>query len=105
MYGARWTASIDGIEADAVREWSRALGDMTPEQIRRGLDNLNSDWPPTLPEFKRLCEGRGKNGFGLDYIPQHYRETRHERLLDQPRDEEAAKEHLAKIRATLRGAA
>ena len=105
VHGARWTASIDGIEADAVREWSRALGDMTPEQIRRGLDNLNSDWPPTLPEFKRLCEGRGKNEYGLDYIPQYYRETRHERLLDQPRDEEAAKEHLAKMRAALRGAA
>jgi hypothetical protein len=105
VYGARWTASIDGIEADAVREWSRALGDMTPEQIRRGLDSLASDWPPTLPEFKRLCEGRGKNEFGLDYVPAYYRETRHNRLLDQPRDEEAAKEHLAKMRAALRGAA
>ena len=105
MYGARWTASIDGIEADAVREWSRALGHMTPEQIRRGLDSLSSGWPPTLPEFKALCLGRGKNEFGLDYVPAYHRETRHTRLLDQPRDEVAAEEHLAKMRAALRGAA
>jgi hypothetical protein len=101
IYGARWTASIDGIEADAVREWSRALADMTPEQIRRGLDNLRSDWPPTLPEFKALCLGRGRNEFGLDYVPAYYRETRHERLLDAPRDEAAAAEHLAKLRAIV----
>ena len=86
-----------------MREWSRALAGMKPEQIRRGLDSLTSDWPPTLPEFKRLCEGRGKNEFGLDYVPAYYRETRHHRLLDQPRNEAAAKEHLAKMRQVLRG--
>ena len=43
--------------------------------------------------------------FGLDYVPEYHRETRHTRLLDQPRDEVAAKEHLAKMRAALRGAA
>lgn len=95
-------ASIEGIEADAVREWSRALADMTPDQIRRGLDSLRSEWPPTLPEFKALCLGRGKNEFGLDYVPQYHRERRPERLLDQPRNEEAAKQHIAAMRAKLR---
>ena len=79
------------------------MGDMTPDQIRRGLDSLNADWPPTLPEFKALCTGKGKNGFGLDYVPECYREVRHERLLDKPRDESLAKKHLADIRATLGG--
>ena len=84
-----------------MREWSRALADMTPEQIRRGLDNLRSDWPPTLPEFRALCLGRGRNEYGLDYVPQYYRETRHDHLLDAPRDEEAAARHLAAMRAAL----
>jgi hypothetical protein len=103
IYGSRWTASIEGIEQEAVREWSRALGDMTPEQIRRGIDALTSEWPPTLPEFKALCLNRGKNGFGLDYVPECYREVRHERLLDKPRDEGLAKKHLADMRAALGG--
>ena len=84
-----------------MREWSRALADMQPEQIRRGLDGLKGEWPPTLPEFKALCMGRGKNEYGLDYIPQYYREHRHDRLLDAPRDEAAAAEHLAKMREAL----
>jgi hypothetical protein len=101
VYGHRWTVSFHGIEETAMREWAMALADMTPEQIRRGLDSLNSDWPPTLPEFKRLCMGRGVNEFGLDYVPQVYRETRFERRLDAPRNDDAAREHLAAMRAAL----
>ena len=104
IYGHRWTVSFQGIEEMAMREWAIGLADMTPEAIRRGIDNLNGEWPPTLPEFKKLCTGRAINEFGLDYVPQCYRETRHERLLDQPRDEEAAKRHLAEMRAAIGGA-
>ena len=86
-----------------MAEWAAGLADVTPEQVRRGLNALTSEWPPTLPEFKALCLNRGKNGFGLDYVPECYREVRHERLLDKPRDEGLAKKHLADMRAALGG--
>lgn len=84
-----------------MREWSRALADMQPEQIRRGMDSLKSEWPPTLPEFGALCRGRGRNEYGLDYVPAYYRERRPERLLDAPRDEDLARQGLAAMREAL----
>jgi hypothetical protein len=107
-YGRLWTANIENIEEQVVDEWTHALGDLSAEQIRYGLARLESahpKYPPTLFEFRNLCRKRGVNEFGLDYVPAYYRETRHNRLLDQPRDEVAAKEHLARCRAALRGAA
>jgi hypothetical protein len=91
IYGSRWTASIDGIEEDAVREWSRALADMTPTHIRRGLDSLRGEWPPTLPEFVALCRPAA---------PYH-REYRPERLLDAPRPEAAARQAIREMRESL----
>ena len=104
-YGRLWTAHIDGIEEEAVDEWCHALADLTVEQIKHGLaqlENAHPKYPPTLFEFRRLCLKRNVNEFGLDYIPQVYRETRHERLLDKPRDEAAAAEHLRRMREVLR---
>ena len=101
IYGSRWTASIEGIESDAVREWTRALGGLSPDQIRRGLDSLKTQWPPTLPEFRALCEGKsldGKNEHGLNYTPQVYRQSvPMNRVLDKPRDEEAGKAACSEI--------
>jgi hypothetical protein len=106
-YGRLWTANIEGIEEQVVDEWTHALGDLSAEQIRYGLSRLESahpKYPPTLFEFRNLCRKRGVNEFGLDYVPQCYREVRHERLLDKPRDERLAKEHLASMRAVIGGA-
>ena len=82
-YGAKWTAGIEGIEEVAIVEWGKGLADLTPEQIKRGLENWEGEWPPTLVEFKRTCLGKGKNGWGLDYVPECYRETRKDRLLEE----------------------
>ena len=90
------------------RTWLEAIDRMSDEQVIASLRRLaeqNRAHPPTLPEFVSAGTMKPKNEFGLDYVPEYHRETRHTRLLDQPRDEEAAKENLAKMRATLRGAA
>ena len=86
------------------RTWAEAIARMTDEQVIAALRNLaeqNRAHPPTLPEFVAAGTHKPKNEFGLDYIPQVYRETRHERLLDAPRDEALAAEHLAKLRAIV----
>jgi len=89
------------------RTWTEAIARMSDEQVIKSLRNLaeqNRAHPPTLPEFVAAGTHRAKNEYGLDYVPQCYREHRHERLLDAPRDEEAAARHIAAMRAALGGA-
>jgi len=79
---------MEGIEDTAVTEWSQGLSGLTGEQIKNGLDNFKEDWPPSLPSFRAACEGKGINGFGLDYIPECYRETKRERLIESDENKE-----------------
>ena len=54
-YGTKWVACIEGIEKEAIKEWAEGLGGYTGEQIKKGLDSLNNEWPPSLPEFQKAC--------------------------------------------------
>jgi hypothetical protein len=86
------------------RTWIEAIDRMSDEQVIAALRRLaeqNRAHPPTLPEFVSAGTTKPKNQFGLDYVPEVYREHRHERLLDAPRDDEAARKHLAAMRAAL----
>lgn len=58
LYGHKWMAAIDGIEKLAVDEWARELAGLSGDAIRAGLDAWDSDWPPSAPEFARLCRDR-----------------------------------------------
>jgi hypothetical protein len=86
------------------RTWIEAIDRMSDEQVIAALRRLaeqNRAHPPTLPEFVSAGTTKPKNEFGLDYVPQVYRETRFERRLDAPRNDDAAREHLAAMRAAL----
>jgi hypothetical protein len=99
-------ASIEGIEELATKEWAEGLSGLTGAQIRKGLGNLEGEWPPSLPEFRKACRGNGLNEYGLTYIPEMYRvkETRKERLLSSD-DREARRKvdakRIKKIRESL----
>lgn len=70
---------------EAARTWASGLRGLTGEQIANGLReciSCGASWPPTLPEFVSMCKGKQTNEFGLDYIPECYRETKRERLLE-----------------------
>ena len=56
-YGSRFADAWRGCDLGEVRAaWSIALADYSGEEIARGLDACRlRDWPPTLPEFARLC--------------------------------------------------
>ena len=64
--------------------WAKELAGLTGEDIRRGLEAWQGDWPPNAKEFRKACLHRPKNDFGLDYVPAYYRqpERRPDRLLD-----------------------
>ena len=95
---------------EAAKTWATGLRELTGEQIAKGLHecvNCGESWPPTLPEFVAMCKGIKKNGFGLDYVPECYRqEKRPERILSSDaRDEhrkEVAEKGMAAIRAAMK---
>jgi hypothetical protein len=57
-YGARFADAWRGVEPETVKAvWAKKLGSLKPEQIRRGIGQLEQcKFPPTLPEFIALCK-------------------------------------------------
>jgi hypothetical protein len=56
-YGKKFTDQWGGADGDElIAHWGLELAGYTGAEIKRGLDALaNKEWPPTLPEFKKLC--------------------------------------------------
>lgn len=56
-YGKKFTDQWAGADADElIGYWGQQLAGFTGAELKRGLDGLEArDWPPTLPEFKRIC--------------------------------------------------
>lgn len=108
-YGHKWVSAIDGIEELAVNEWAQVLEGITGEQIAYGLELWEESWPPSAPEFKAACLGSVKNRFGLDYIPECYREKpivdESKLLSSDQRDasRKAGREEIDKMKDLLKG--
>jgi hypothetical protein len=57
-YGSGWTRMWEGIDPAAVRaDWAEELGgfEQRPGAIKYGLDNLPPDRPPTVQQFRSIC--------------------------------------------------
>lgn len=56
-YGKRFTDLWGPTKPEVwLSHWANSLAGYTVEEIKRGLAALDGrEWPPTLPEFKRLC--------------------------------------------------
>jgi len=94
---------MTGIEEIAVSEWADGLTGVTGDQIKIGLSAWDGDWPPSLPEFRKTCLGKMKNGFGLDYVPECYRqEKRPEHLLENDKDKARRKQSATSGIAAMR---
>ena len=57
MYGAKFGQQWQGLTPRELKDsWDQKLTGMTEAEIRAGLVAcLSRDWPPTVPEFLRLC--------------------------------------------------
>lgn len=57
MYGHKWESSYGtAIDPDGV--WQAVCGDLSNEEIRRGMAACRDEclaWPPSAPEFRALC--------------------------------------------------
>lgn len=56
-YGKKFTDQWGAADTDMlIAHWARELAGYSRVELKRGVDALaNRDWPPTLPEFKKLC--------------------------------------------------
>jgi hypothetical protein len=65
-WGNQWTAKFGGGSEEDVKleigahmsEWAEVLADLSPEQIRHGIERLDDEapkFPPNVMEFKQLC--------------------------------------------------
>lgn len=56
-YGKRYTDMWGAVDADKlIASWTAGLRGYTPREIKRGMAALeHREWPPTLPEFRKLC--------------------------------------------------
>lgn len=56
-YGAKFADQWRGVDPEALkRHWAEKLGGYGREEIARGVNSLDTrDWPPTMPEFLKLC--------------------------------------------------
>lgn len=57
LYGARFKQQWQGLSPRELREsWDNQLGSLSEREVRVGLVAcLSREWPPTIPEFLRLC--------------------------------------------------
>lgn len=57
FYGTKLAQQWTGMDLQMVKAiWAEELAGYTAEEIARGIDGCRSkDWPPSLPEFLKLC--------------------------------------------------
>lgn len=57
MYGSKFAQQWEGLTPRALRDsWDQKLVGLTEPEVRQALVAcLTREWPPTLPEFLRLC--------------------------------------------------
>lgn len=56
-YGSRFLDMWSSTDLEGVKAyWAARLGELNRDELRRGVSRLATrDWPPTLPEFIKLC--------------------------------------------------
>jgi hypothetical protein len=57
MYGNKFSQMWAGLDMTEVKEtWRDYLAELSQDEIRAGVDACKTrEWPPTLPEFVKLC--------------------------------------------------
>jgi len=86
LYGKHWLDMWADIPMDSVKdEWAAGLAKFSLMEIGKAINHCadNLQFPPTLPEFKRICAAM-KPGEITKALPRHFTaeeiERNHERL-------------------------
>lgn len=68
MYGSKFLDMWRGADIAVVKAlWSEEMGKLSAEELKRGYSALMSrDWPPSLPEYVKMCRP------GIDPLVAYY---------------------------------
>lgn len=54
-YGSAWSSKWAGVDQDAIQaDWAEQLDGMSLDGIKKALENLPAEFPPTAPAFRAL---------------------------------------------------
>lgn len=54
-YGSAWSSKWAGVDQDAIQaDWAEQLDGMSLDGIKKALESLPPDFPPTAPAFRAL---------------------------------------------------
>jgi hypothetical protein len=112
LFGHRWVSAY-GADVDPDNVWAASLAGIDEQQVRSGMRALvekGYDWPPSAPEFRKLCEGRSE---AWEHRTEAYQPFPPDRSLPDKTAEErrdrVGRQHMAALRASFglppRGAA
>lgn len=76
MFGHRWVSAYGSSDSDNV--WLACLDGLNPKQLRSGMRAVarsGDAWPPTAPQFRKLCESATLTDHGLPDPERAYREV------------------------------
>ena len=96
-YGAKFDRQWENVGmTELLAFWHDRLRDVTPDALRKALDAMleSMPFPPTLPEFAALCRQFRRHEVPAVCI-----------AFREPRDGDAMRRGLARVRDILRGAA
>jgi len=95
VYGHKWTSQF-GDQVDPGNVWAACLKGLSNEQVKHGLNCLvlnGQEWPPSAPEFRKLCTGADEVNWEhkrIERAEDEWRGMRNEwRLQDLGRKERA----------------
>ena len=92
MYGAKFTSQYG---ETPLQTWAIGLSGKSAADIGQGIEGLKergSDWPPSLPEFVRLCETKQNKQAHKEWVS-----------LPKPRDREKGRAAIRNILEGLNG--
>ena len=82
-YGKHWIDMWVGMPLDAVKsEWAASLASVKAHQVESALQHLGK-FPPTLPEFKSLCDQFRKVGPPVLAVTDSRREPMPDKVREQ----------------------
>lgn len=98
IYGHKWLSAVpdEGTQAVALAEWRYQLSGLSVVEIEAGFHKLagrDSEWPPTVIEFRDLCRRRRE--------PYERPEFQCPELSPLPAHPAVARQHLDKLRGLL----
>lgn len=101
LYGHKWTSS-HGDQVDPGNVWAACLRGVSTEQVRRGLNQCvvrGLEWPPSAPEFRKLCTGEDAASWEHARVKAADREAEIERAARARLEDKTAQERARKAGA------